>query len=68
MSTFTPLALTVDQFAQQMQISKPSAYAMTKIEGFPCLHVGKKILIPISALEKWLNDSAGSLMALPAAK
>lgn len=55
----TKLTLTVKEFAKQMQISMPTAYAMTEQAGFPLLRVGKKKLIPVASLERWLNEQAG---------
>lgn len=49
------LTLTVRQLAERMQVSMPTAYAMTEQEGFPVFRVGKKILIPLAALEHWLD-------------
>lgn len=49
------LTLTVRQFADRMQVSMPTAYAMTEQEGFPVLRAGKKKLIPLAALERWLD-------------
>ena len=50
------LTLTVRQFAEMVQVSMPTAYAMVNQEGFPKFRVGKKILIPQAALKRWLNE------------
>ena len=39
------LTLTVDQMAKVMNISRNTAYELVKQPGFPCLHVGKRILM-----------------------
>ena len=49
------LTLTVRQFAERMQVSMPTAYAMTEQDGFPVIRAGKKKLIPLAALEQWLK-------------
>lgn len=50
------LTLTVRQFADRMQVSMPTAYAVTEQEGFPVIRIGKKKLILQAALERWLEE------------
>ncbi len=50
------LTLTVKQLASRMQVSMPTAYAMTEWTGFPVLRVGKKKLVRLAALERWLVE------------
>lgn len=52
------LILDVKELKQQLGISKASAYELTRIEGFPCFKVGKRILIPAEELKKWLSQQA----------
>lgn len=52
------LTLTVKQLAERMQVSMPTAYAMTEKSGFPIFRVGKKKLIPLASLERWLEEQA----------
>jgi len=52
------LTFTVKQLAERLQVSMPTAYAMTKQKGFPVFRVGKKKLIPLTALERWLEEQA----------
>lgn len=59
-TTDTLLALTVKQFAVRMQVSMPTAYAMTNQPDFPRLRAGKKILIPVAALERWIDDQVSN--------
>lgn len=54
------LTLTVKQFADRVQVSMPTAYAMTEMEGFPVFRVGKKKLIPLASLERWIEEQAQS--------
>ena len=49
--------MSVQDLALEMGISLPKAYELVKTEGFPCLHIGKRILIPVDAFQKWLNNS-----------
>lgn len=50
------LTLTVDQMAKVMNISRNTAYELVKQPGFPCFHVGKRILVNRDMLQTWLND------------
>ena len=53
------MTLTVKQMADRLQVSMPTAYALTEQADFPVLRVGKKKLIPISALERWVEAQTG---------
>lgn len=55
------LTYTVKEFAEQMQVSLPTAYQFTNQEGFPVIRAGRKKLIPIEALRQWLADNAGRI-------
>ena len=51
-STFITLA----QLSKELNISKSTAYALTKRPDFPTLDISpKRILIPREELEKWLT-------------
>lgn len=47
--------LSVNELAKHMGIGRNQAYALTRREGFPALHIGTRILIPIKELENWLR-------------
>ena len=53
---FPSLTLTVPQMAKELNISRNTAYELTKQPGFPCFHVGKRILVNRDMLQTWLND------------
>ncbi len=50
--------LSVNELAKHMGIGRNQAYALTRREGFPALHIGTRILIPIKELENWLRKEA----------
>ena len=53
------LAISVDEMAQMLGISRPVAYNLIKKEGFPSIKIGqRRILIPVEALKKWLNEES----------
>ena len=46
--------MNVQELASQMNISLPKAYKLVKAPGFPVIHVGSRILIPVEAYKEWL--------------
>lgn len=48
------LAITVKEMADMLEISEPTARKLTREEGFPVFHIGKKVLIHRRGLEEWL--------------
>ena len=54
------LTLNVSEMAEQLGISKPKAYELVKRDSFPSIILGKRIIIPVTALLEWLNSEAGT--------
>ncbi len=52
------LTMTVRDMAKLMNISLPTAYELVKTKGFPVIHVGNKILIPIDSFKVWLQKES----------
>lgn len=52
------ICLTVEQAAQSLGISRPTLLGLTHTAGFPCFRVGRRILIPKSALVTWADRQA----------
>ena len=50
------ICLSVPELAEQMQISRPTAYELVKREDFPKVCVGRRILIPRREFEAWLSE------------
>lgn len=54
-------ALTVEEFAAALQISKPTAYNIIHSKHAPpVIHVGRCIRIPVSGFERWLDNLSES--------
>jgi excisionase family DNA binding protein len=51
-----PLTLTVDDIANALNISKQNAYFLCHKKSFPCVQIGKRLVIPRAAFEKWLEN------------
>lgn len=52
--------MSVQELSSQMGISLPKAYELVKQPGFPTINIGTRILIPVDAFHKWLNDQAAN--------
>ena len=46
--------MSVSELAAQLGVSLPKAYELVKTPGFPTIHIGSRILIPIDAFREWL--------------
>lgn len=51
-------AMNVDELAERLGISRVKAYDLAKRADFPAITLGKRIIIPISAFQEWLNHQA----------
>lgn len=53
------LTVSVDEMASMLGISRPVAYELTRREGFPAVRVSeRRIIVPVEALKRWLNEQA----------
>lgn len=53
-----PSYISVDEMAKILSIARVTAYQLTKIKGFPCFYIGKRIIIPLRSLNKWAEEQA----------
>ncbi len=54
----TKLTMSVDEMAAAIGISRPKAYELAHSDGFPVIRIGRRIRIPVTELEKWLERQA----------
>lgn len=54
-----PIAVTVQEAAQMLGVSKPTVYSMIHGEGLPHIKLNRRTLIPIERLREWVNERAG---------
>lgn len=52
------LTLTVPEAAELIGVSKSKMYEIVRIEGFPCIRFGNRILISATKLEEWIEEQA----------
>ena len=59
-TSFDQLSLTLNatQVAAILGISRSNAYALMRSEGFPTLHIGKRMLVPRDKLVRWMDEQA----------
>ena len=56
----TRTALTIEQLAEELQISRTTAYALVKEAGFPSFSVGKRIMVSRNGLQRWMDHGGTS--------
>ena len=49
------MTLTVHELAQVLQISRPKAYELVHRADFPVIHIGRRVLVPVEGLKKWME-------------
>jgi len=50
--------ITMPEIAAMIDINLVAAYALARQPGFPALRIGKRIIVPRVAFEKWLERAA----------
>ena len=50
-----PFTLNAQQVADVLGIARNSAYALMHSEGFPTIHIGKRLLVPRDKLLQWID-------------
>lgn len=58
MSEYKKRTMTVKEFASLMGIGYIKAYELTRSKDFPCIRVGKKILVITSKIDEWIENTA----------
>ena len=57
---FQKRAIDVDELAEALGISKPTAYELCNREDFPAIRVTpQRIIIPVDGLQRWLEEQSG---------
>lgn len=52
------ICLSVPEMAKRLGICRMKAYDLVKCSGFPAITIGRRVLVPVTSLEKWLEDQA----------
>ena len=48
------ITLSVNELAHTLGIGRSTAYELVNTPGFPSANVGKRIVVPVAALNEWL--------------
>ena len=60
-STINKLTYTVEEMGEALGISRVKAYELANSENFPKIRIGKRIVIPIDSLNRWLENQSTSV-------
>lgn len=52
------LTLSVPEAAELIGVSRARMYEIVKIKGFPCVQIGKRLLVSVKGLERWIEERA----------
>ena len=44
--------------AQIVGVSQSKMYEIVKIKGFPTIHIGRRLLVSVKGLERWIEEQA----------
>ena len=51
-----PFTLNAQQVADVLGIARNSAYTLMHSEGFPTIHIGRRLVVPKEKLLQWMDD------------
>ena len=53
------LCITIPEMGKRLHLSRSAAYNLANAAGFyPAFRIGKRVLVRVDALEKWLETEA----------
>lgn len=53
-----PLSLSAGDIAATLGISRAGAYTLIKSEGFPCIQIGGRYVVPKSKFLQWMDENS----------
>lgn len=53
------LCITVEEMGARLGIGRSLAYELARSSEFPTVRIGRKMLISVSGLERWLDRNTG---------
>lgn len=51
------LVLTIEQAAKKLLVGRTTVWKLIKEQGLPTIKVGRRRLIPVKDLEKWIEEN-----------
>ncbi len=58
MDNVSRLTLSVEEAAKVVGISRDKMYQLVRVDGFPTIRIGSKLLVSAKGLEQWLDNQA----------
>ena len=58
------MMLSVEEAGKMLSISRQLAYQLANRDDFPCLRIGRRLLIPRSKLIEWVDNHCGQEVIL----
>lgn len=52
------IAVSVTEAAKMLGVSRTTMYNLAKQEGFPCVMIGHRMLIPLKGLNEWIDQNS----------
>lgn len=53
------LTYSIPEIAEMLGINIVSAYNLAKQQNFPAIRIGRRIVVPKTAFDRWLDQAAG---------
>jgi len=53
------LTMSVREMAAELGVNAARGYEIARIEGFPVIQVGRRLIVVREAFYKWVSDNAG---------
>lgn len=57
--------MTVQELGEELGICRDRAYQLANSEGFPAVRIGRRLVIPVAAFDRWLAEHTGAGNVLP---
>ena len=54
-----PMTMNAEQVGRYLNISRAGAYMLFHTEGFPCIRIGKRLLVQREAFLQWMEEQSG---------
>ena len=51
-----PFSLNANQVAEILGVARNTAYTLMQSEGFPTIHIGRRLVVPKDKLLQWMDD------------
>jgi len=52
--------ISVSEMQNRLGVSRPMAYQLVNQENFPAIRIGRKILIPVKQLDRWIDEQVAA--------